>query len=139
MAASTAATPWSSACWSPLASTGRSSVMLVGPSDVGKTALLHEVAARLASGNVPSALGGRLIWRITANELIAGAAYTGMWQERARLVVMRGRKDGTIFAMGDPVGIIDAGRWSKSDNNLSRFLRPVRRARRAEPDLRVHA
>jgi hypothetical protein len=26
--------------------------------------------------------------------------------------------------MGDPVGIIDAGRWAKSDNNLSRFLRP---------------
>ena len=26
--------------------------------------------------------------------------------------------------MGDPIGIIDAGRWSQSSNNLSRFLRP---------------
>ena len=41
--------------------------------------------------------------------------------------------------MGDPIGIIDAGRWSGSDNNLGRVLQTVRRERRAEPDLRVHA
>jgi len=52
-----------------LASSGRSSVMLVGPGDVGKTALLHEVAGRLASGKVPPALRGRPLWRISANEL----------------------------------------------------------------------
>jgi ATP-dependent Clp protease ATP-binding subunit ClpA len=106
-----------------LASPGRSSVMLVGPRDVGKTALLHEVARRLATGRVPPALRGRRLWRITANELIAGATYTGMWQDRARILVSRGRA-GAIFAMGDPAGIVDAGRWSKSDNNVARFLRP---------------
>src|SRR5206468_12387061 len=82
------------------------------------------VAARLAGGAVPPALRGRLIWRISANELIAGATYTGMWQDRARLVVARAREDGSIFAMGDPAGIVDAGRWSRSDNNVARFLRP---------------
>ena len=98
--------------------------MLVGPRDVGKTALLHEVAGRLAKGDVPPALRGRPLWRITANELIAGATYTGMWQDRARMVVARGRSGGAIFAMGDPAGIVDAGRWAKSDNNVARFLRP---------------
>jgi ATP-dependent Clp protease ATP-binding subunit ClpC len=107
-----------------LASPGRSSVMLVGPRDVGKTALLHELASRLAAGDVHPALRGRELWRITANELIAGATYTGMWQDRARIIVARGRAEGAIFAMGDPVAILDAGRWSGSDNNLSRFLRP---------------
>jgi ATP-dependent Clp protease ATP-binding subunit ClpC len=107
-----------------LASPGRCSVMLVGPRDVGKTALLHELAARLASGAVPPSLQGRQLWRITANELIAGATYTGMWQDRARVIVARSRAEGSIFAMGDPVAIVDAGRWSGSDNNLSRFLRP---------------
>jgi len=106
-----------------LASPGRSSVMLVGPRDVGKTALLHEVASRLASGDVPPALKGRQLWRLTANELIAGATYIGMWQDRARILVARGRSDGMIFAMGDPVAIVDAGRWSGGDNNLGRFLR----------------
>jgi ATP-dependent Clp protease ATP-binding subunit ClpA len=107
-----------------LASPGRSSVMLVGPRDVGKTALVHDVARRLASEAVPPVLRGRPLWRISANELIAGATYTGMWQDRVRVVIARGRADGTIFAMGDPDAIVDAGRWSKSDNNMARSLRP---------------
>jgi ATP-dependent Clp protease ATP-binding subunit ClpC len=106
-----------------LSSSGRSSVLLVGPPDVGKTALLHELALRLASGLVPPALGGRALWRLSANELIAGARFTGMWQDRARLLVARGRANRAIFAMGDPSGIIDAGRWSGSDNNMARYFR----------------
>ena len=40
----------------------RASVMLVGPPDVGKTALMHELASRLAAGNVPAPLrGGDLV------------------------------------------------------------------------------
>jgi molybdopterin-guanine dinucleotide biosynthesis protein len=107
-----------------LSSTGRSSVVLVGAPDVGKTALVHELAARLAAGEVPPALSGRALRRLSANELIAGARYTGMWQERARLLVESGRAERAIFAMGDPAGIVDAGKWSESDNNLGRHLRP---------------
>ncbi|PZR86902.1 MAG: hypothetical protein DLM67_23195 [Candidatus Nephthysia bennettiae] len=107
-----------------LASPRRSSVMLVGPHDVGKSALVQEVARRLAADRVPTGLSGRKLWRISGNELIAGSRYTGMWQERARQLVARSRSDHPIVAMGDPVGIIDAGRWSESDNNLGRFLRP---------------
>jgi ATP-dependent Clp protease ATP-binding subunit ClpC len=106
-----------------LASSGRSSVLLVGASEVGKTALVHELAVRLAQGEVPAALAGRELWRLPANELIAGARYTGMWQDRARRLVTRARVDDPILAMGDPGGIVDAGRWSESDNNLGRFLR----------------
>jgi ATP-dependent Clp protease ATP-binding subunit ClpC len=107
-----------------LVSSGRSSVMLVGAPDVGKTALLYELASRLSAGEVPPGLRGRALWRLSANELIAGAVYTGMWQDRARMLVARARSDNSMFAMGDPVGIIDAGRWSGSDNNMARYLRP---------------
>lgn len=110
---------------SSLATPGMSSVLLVGPPDVGKSALVGEVAARMHAGDVPPALRGRTMWRLSANELIAGARYTGMWQERARMLVERARSEKTVFAMGDPVGIIDAGRWSESSNNLSRVLRPA--------------
>jgi ATP-dependent Clp protease ATP-binding subunit ClpA len=107
-----------------LATPERSSVMLVGPRDVGKTTLVHEVAIRLAEGRVPPALVGRELWRVSANDLIAGARYTGMWQDRGRLLVNYARKTPSIFAMGDPGAILDAGRWSESDNNLGRLLRP---------------
>ncbi len=106
-----------------LASPGRSSVILVGPPDVGKSALVHELASRVASGRIPPALQGRPLWRLSANELIAGARFTGMWQDRARLLVARGRAERVIFVMGDPTAIVDAGRWSESENNLARFLR----------------
>ena len=107
-----------------LAADGRASVLLVGASDVGKTTLIHEVAARLAAGEVPPALRGRTLIRISANELIAGARFTGMWQERARQLIEHARSTGAIVSMGDPAGIVDAGRWSGSDNNLARVLRP---------------
>ena len=107
-----------------LSASDRSSLLLVGPPDVGKTALVHEIAGRIARGEAPAALDGRRVWRISANELIAGAQYTGQWQERARRLIEQARATGAIVVMGDPVGIIDAGRWAKSDNNVSRFLRP---------------
>jgi ATP-dependent Clp protease ATP-binding subunit ClpC len=106
-----------------LASADRSSVMLVGARDVGKTALVHEVATRLSAGDVPAALRGRELWRVSANDLIAGARYTGMWQDRAKRLVDSARAGDVIVAMGDPAGIVDAGRWSESENNLGRFLR----------------
>jgi ATP-dependent Clp protease ATP-binding subunit ClpA len=107
-----------------LAAPARSSVVLVGPRDVGKTALVHEIARRIAAGTAPSALQGRRVWRLSANELIAGAQYTGQWQERVRRLIEEARETRAVVAMGDPVGIIDAGRWSRSDNNVSRYLRP---------------
>ena len=106
-----------------LGSAGRSSVMLVGPVDVGKTTLVHELAHRLVRGDVPPPLQGRELWRIPANELIAGSRYTGTWQDRARKLVGSARDNGPIIAMGDPAAIVDAGKWSGSDNNLARFLR----------------
>jgi ATP-dependent Clp protease ATP-binding subunit ClpC len=107
-----------------LASAGRSSVLLVGPREVGKTALLHEVAQRLVTDAVPEPLRGKRLWRISANELIAGAQYTGQWQERVRRLIEEIRAANVICAMDDPIPIIDAGRWSRGDNNVSRYLRP---------------
>src|SRR5262249_52774232 len=95
-----------------LAREERCSVLLVGPSDVGKSALINELAVRLHEGSVPEALRGRRLVRLTANELIAGAQYTGMWQGFTRDLIEQARKERTIVAMGDPAGIIDAGRWS---------------------------
>ena len=41
-----------------------------------------------------------------------------------RRLIADARQTGAICVMGDPIGIIDAWRWSGSDNNASRFLRP---------------
>lgn len=102
----------------------RSSVMLVGPPEVGKTALIRELALRLREGRVPLPLQGRELWALPVNDLIAGARYTGMWQDRAHSLARAARERRAIVAVGDPAAIIDAGRWSGSDNNVGRMLRP---------------
>jgi ATP-dependent Clp protease ATP-binding subunit ClpA len=107
-----------------LAGQERSSVLLVGSRGVGKTALVHELARRITLGEAPPALVGRRVWRLTANELIAGAQYTGQWQGRVRRLVGEARRTRAIIDMGDPVALVEVGRWSRSDNNVSRYLRP---------------
>src|SRR6266508_3598758 len=102
----------------------QSSAILVGQADVGKTALLHELVERIRAGNVPATLRGREIWSVTANNLIAGMKYTGEWQGRTQKLIAQVRKGRQILYMADPNEILDAGRWSGSDNNMGRFLRP---------------
>ncbi|KPV49135.1 hypothetical protein SE17_34325, partial [Kouleothrix aurantiaca] len=101
-----------------------SSIMLVGRADVGKTALLHEIVERIRQGNVPAARRDREVWAVTANNLIAGMKYTGEWQGRTQRLIQQVRRGRQILYMADPNEILDAGRWSGSDNNMGRFLRP---------------
>lgn len=106
-----------------LSGESRNSVMLVGPPDTGKTALVHEVARRLVAGTVPEALRERQLWSVTANNLIAGMAYYGEWQGRAQKLVRQLRDGRQVLFMGDPEEILSAGRYRGSDNNLGRYLR----------------
>jgi ATP-dependent Clp protease ATP-binding subunit ClpA/protein subunit release factor B len=107
-----------------LAADRLSSVLLVGRNDVGKTALVHEVARRIQAGNCPEALKERELWHVTANNLIAGMKYTGEWQGRTQKLIQQARRGRQILYMGSPTEILDAGRWSGSDNNMGRFLQP---------------
>ena len=107
-----------------LAAPGGGSVILVGRDDVGKTTLVHELVGRIQEGRVPAALSEREVWFVTANDLIAGMRYTGEWQGRVQKLVGQVRSGRQILFMDDPSQILDAGRWSQSDNNMGRFLRP---------------
>ncbi|HSH82584.1 MAG TPA: AAA family ATPase, partial [Herpetosiphonaceae bacterium] len=107
-----------------LAGSTASSVLLVGQEGVGKTALVHEIVARIHVGTVPERLRGRELWAVTGNNLIAGMSYIGQWQGRVQSLIQEVRKGRQILHMGDPNAILDAGRWSSSDNNMGRFLRP---------------
>jgi ATP-dependent Clp protease ATP-binding subunit ClpC len=107
-----------------LAADGRASVMLVGASDVGKSTLTNEIAARLSADEVPPALRGRVMLRISADDVVAGARWLGDWQERVRQLITMARDTKAIVALGDPTAVVGAGRSVGNDNNVGRALRP---------------
>ena len=102
-----------------LVAEGPRSAVLVGPADVGKTAIVHEAVTRmLAVEEAPEA------WSITAGALMAGMRMMGDWEERVQRLVAQARARRAVLVMGDPEEILSAGRWSKSDHNMARALRP---------------
>jgi ATP-dependent Clp protease ATP-binding subunit ClpC len=58
------------------------SVVLVGDSGVGKTALLRRAARFLTEKSKGKASARRRLWATSASHITAGMVYLGMWQER---------------------------------------------------------
>jgi ATP-dependent Clp protease ATP-binding subunit ClpA len=54
-------------------------VLLLGPSGVGKTAIIYEVTARLLHGPCPPVVRGRRVIQVSTTALEAGAASAGVW------------------------------------------------------------
>lgn len=109
---------------SAIAGERRPSVALIGPSGVGKTAIAHEVARRIRRKEAPEALHERQVWAVTGASLLAGCTYIGQWQEKLNDVVREVRKKRHILFIEDIATLSEAGRYSKSDDNMADFLKP---------------
>jgi ATP-dependent Clp protease ATP-binding subunit ClpC len=72
-------------------------VVLRGPAGAGKTALVHELAHRIAAGRVPDPLRDTVIWHVTGNRMLAGLPFLGQWQERTLAVAHAMRANGGIL------------------------------------------
>jgi ATP-dependent Clp protease ATP-binding subunit ClpC len=103
-----------------LGSRTRASVLLVGPAGVGKTCLVHELAAR----NLAREGDERLeIYSTSGSRILAGMRYLGEWQERLRNMVaeLRERRAALHFeSLGE---LLARGKGDGID--LARFLLPA--------------
>jgi ATP-dependent Clp protease ATP-binding subunit ClpC len=82
-----------------LTSRRKRNLLLVGPSGVGKTAVVHALAQRIADGNIPEVLLENRILLLDAIALIAGALYEGQFEERLQraLQELRAANDCIVF------------------------------------------
>lgn len=99
-------------------------VLLVGQSETGKTAIVHEVIRRIAKKTCPESLHEREVWMLTPDRLIAGAQFIGTWEERIMAIADVCRNKGVILYIEDLPGLLEVGRWSKSDSNIGMALKP---------------
>ncbi|MEZ4237898.1 MAG: AAA family ATPase [Myxococcota bacterium] len=85
------------------------SALLVGAPGVGKTALVHELAHRVAAGTVPARLRDASVWWVSGNRLMAGMRYLGEWQQRALGIARTLTATGDVLYVGDLVELLQAG------------------------------
>jgi ATP-dependent Clp protease ATP-binding subunit ClpA/protein subunit release factor A len=107
-----------------IASERRPNILLVGPEGVGKSVIAHEVARRIRRRECAELLHDRQVWAVSGETLIAGCTYIGQWQEKLNDIVREVRKKRHILFVTDIASLTEAGRWSKSDENMADFLKP---------------
>src|SRR5262249_53800561 len=102
--------------------TGRNprSVLLVGPSGVGKTAVVHELVRRRRDFG----LGHTPFWATSGARLVAGMSGFGMWQERCQNLWREASKAKAVLHMGNLLELVEVGKSEHHSQGIASFLRP---------------
>nr|MCU0700110.1 AAA family ATPase [Myxococcaceae bacterium] len=102
-------------------------LVLVGAAGGGKTAILHEVARRLApkTASVPA----RPFFLLDGSRLIAGGGFFGEWQQQTLEAFAEATAARVVLHLGRLVDLIDAGRSAHSDDNVAQLITPMLAAR----------
>ena len=98
----------------------KTSVLLVGASGVGKTAIFHELVRQRAKFNLTE----NEFWATSGARLIAGQTGFGMWQERASKLIAEAKKRNAILHLGNLVELLEVGKSASSTQGIASFLRP---------------
>ncbi len=97
------------------------SVLLVGPSGVGKTAAIHKLATQAGRKGAVA----RPIWSTSGARIVAGMAGFGMWQERCRKICREAANTNAVIHLGNLMELMQVGRSTGSDLGIGEFLRPA--------------
>ncbi|HEY5805821.1 MAG TPA: ATP-dependent Clp protease ATP-binding subunit [Candidatus Saccharimonadales bacterium] len=107
-----------------LARRTKNNPLLIGEPGVGKTAIIEDLAQRVASGNVPDILQGKRILELNLNSLIASAKYHGELEEYTKAIVdeIIANQEGLLVFVSELYAVAgaqqsdsEAGRLSVSD------------------------
>jgi len=96
------------------------SVLLVGPSGVGKTASFHELIRRAGHHR----LGHARFWSTTGARIVAGMTGFGMWQERCTVLWKEASRAKAVVHLGNLLELMGVGQHVGNPQGVAGFLRP---------------
>jgi len=103
----------------------RRSVLLLGPANVGKTAILHEALWLMVSGQASRQLRGAYVFDLPISTLISGCRYYGDWEAKLEALLRTLREiPGAYIYMNDIWRLRQAGTAEHQSDGFATFLQP---------------
>ncbi|MBL8797667.1 MAG: ATP-dependent Clp protease ATP-binding subunit [Planctomycetia bacterium] len=102
----------------------RRPVLLVGPNQVGKSALVHEYVFRQVAGRKSPFRDRNNVWLLSPSRLISGMSYVGQWEDRLLAILKEARKREHVLYFDDLIGLFHAGQSGSSSLSVASVLKP---------------
>ena len=100
--------------------------ILIGEPGVGKTAIAHGLAERIADGSVPDVLKEHKLYALDMGAMIAGTRYRGDFEERMKAIMKELEKEPNVILFIDEIHtIVGAGAVSGGAMDASNTLKPA--------------
>ena len=99
-------------------------LLLVGPRQVGKTALVHEFVFRRVLARRSAFRDRGNVWLLAPARLISGMSYVGQWENRLLAILKEARRRRHILYFDDLVGLFLAGQSAGSTLSVADVLKP---------------
>ena len=107
-----------------LTAADRRPLLLVGPRQVGKTAILHEFVYRQVAQRQRIYSERENVWLLSPQRLIAGMSFVGQWEKRLLAILRTAKKRGHILYFDDVLGLYLAGVSACSSLSVAHVLKP---------------
>ncbi len=98
--------------------------ILIGEPGVGKTAIVEGLAQKIATGDVPELLKGKVIFSLDIAALIAGTKYRGEFEKRLKKVINTVEDDKNIILFIDEVHTIVGAGAAEGAVDAANILKP---------------
>jgi ATP-dependent Clp protease ATP-binding subunit ClpC len=108
-----------------LACQSKKNVLVLGDPGVGKTALIQELASRIACGQVSVRLQHKRLIRVNMGALLAGAKFRGQFEERLMQLIREVKKLNCILFVDDIHQIVSGGAGKANSMESAHFLKPA--------------
>jgi ATP-dependent Clp protease ATP-binding subunit ClpA len=99
-------------------------ILLIGPRQVGKTALIHEYVFRQVSQRATPFRDESNVWLLAPARLISGMSYVGQWENRLLAILKVARRRRHVLYFDDLLGLFHAGQTGSSTLSVAGVLKP---------------